>query len=162
MEKISGNEILKLMTSVLVCLFADFVGSYFTSPALSTWYASLEKPAFNPPDYLFFPVWTTLFILMGISLFLVWRKGLENKLVRSAVTIFAIQLGLNIMWLALFFGLRSPIAGLIEILILWAAILLTIKKFREISKAAALLLVPYILWVSFAAVLNFFLWRLNP
>jgi benzodiazapine receptor len=157
--KVSG--IIKLITSITICLAAGVLGSVFTTPAIPTWYATLIKPSFAPPNWAFFPVWTTLFILMGISLFLIWQKGLENGPVKIALYIFGVQLILNVLWSAAFFGLRSPLAGLIEICILWIFILFTILVFMKVSRTAALLLIPYILWVSFAAVINFFIWRLN-
>ena len=155
--KVSG--IIKLIISITFCLAAGVLGSVFTTPAIPTWYATLIKPSFAPPNWVFFPVWTTLFIMMGISLFLVWQK--EDLKVKNALYIFGIQLILNVLWSAAFFGLRSPLAGLIEICILWILILLTIMKFMKISRTAGLLLIPYIFWVSFAAVINFFIWRLN-
>ncbi|KCZ71937.1 tryptophan-rich sensory protein [Candidatus Methanoperedens nitroreducens] len=161
MESSKVTEVTRLVVSVTICLFAGLIGSVFTAPSIPAWYTTLEKPPFTPPDWLFAPVWTALFVLMGISAFLVWRKGLNNKQVKNALGIFAIQLVLNVLWSAMFFGLRSPLAGLIGISVLWIAILATILKFSKISKVAGLLLVPYILWVSFAAVLNFFIWRLN-
>ena len=158
-NKVSGST--KLITSIAICLFAGVLGSVFTTPAIPTWYATLIKPSFAPPNWLFAPVWTTLFIMMVISLFLVWQKGMEDLNVKNALYIFGVQLILNALWSAIFFGLRSPIAGLIEICILWILILLTIMKFMKISRTAGLLLIPYILWVSFAAIINFFIWRLN-
>jgi len=152
---------IKLMISIAICLLAGVLGSVFTTPAIPTWYATLIKPSFAPPNWLFFPVWTALFIMMGISLFLVWQKGLENVQIKIAISIFGVQLILNVIWSAAFFGLRSPLAGLIEICILWIFIVVTILKFMKISKTAGLLLIPYIFWVSFAAVINFFIWRLN-
>ena len=149
------------MISVLVCQTAGAVGSLFTSPSIPTWYASLQKPNFNPPNGVFAPVWTILFLLMGISLYLIWSKGLRDKKVKTAVIIFAIQLILNMLWSFLFFGLQSPLYAFIEIIILWLAILLTITSFYKISKIAGYLLLPYILWVSFAAVLNFSILVLN-
>jgi benzodiazapine receptor len=161
MEKKTRNGIFQLVISLIVCQFAGFIGSVFTMPAIPTWYVSLNKPPFTPPNWLFSPVWIFLFVLMGISAFLVWSKGFGDKRVRIALSIFAVQLILNILWSAVFFGFRSPLAGLIEIAILWIAIWLTILNFFKVSKTAGLLLMPYILWVSFAAVLNFFIWRLN-
>lgn len=158
-SKVSG--IIKLITSITICLAAGVLGSVFTTPAIPTWYATLIKPSFAPPNWVFFPVWTTLFIMMGISLFLVWQKGMEDMKVKNALYIFGVQLILNVLWSAAFFGLRSPLAGLIEICILLILILLTIMKFMKISRTAGLLLIPYIFWVSFAAVINFFIWRLN-
>ena len=156
-----GSKILKLVVSILVCQGAGAVGSLFTSPAISGWYATLQKPSFNPPNWVFAPVWTTLFLLMGIALYLVWISGAESKKKRTAILIFAVQLILNIFWSVLFFGLQSPLYAFIEIIILWLAILITIISFYKISKPAAYLLLPYILWVSFAAVLNFSILILN-
>jgi benzodiazapine receptor len=161
MENKTRNGILQLVISLIVCQFAGFIGSVFTTPAIPTWYVTLNKPSFTPPNWLFSPVWIFLFLLMGISAFLVWSKGWGNKQVKIALSIFAVQLILNILWSAVFFGFRSPLAGFIEIVILWMAILLTILNFFKVSKTAGLLLLPYILWVSFAAVLNFFIWRLS-
>lgn len=161
MEKIKLTEVTELAVSIIICLFAGFIGSIFTAPSIPTWYTSLKKPFFTPPDWLFAPVWTALFVLMGISLFLVWRRGVKDHRVKPALAVFAVQLILNILWSVLFFGLRSPLAGLIDISILWIAILVTILSFMKISKTAGLLLIPYILWVSLAAALNFSIWRLN-
>ncbi|CAG0957263.1 Tryptophan-rich protein TspO [Methanosarcinales archaeon] len=155
------HESVKLIVSITICLFAGFLGSFFTIPAIPTWYATLTKPSFAPPNWLFFPVWTTLFVMMGISLYLVWRRGLEGQQVKNALVIFAVQLILNVLWSAAFFGLRSPLSGLIEISILWISIAFTIMIFMKISRTAGLLLIPYIIWVSFAAILNFMIWRLN-
>ena len=154
-------EPVKLIVSITICLFAGFLGSFFTIPAIPTWYDTLTKPTFAPPDWLFFPVWTTLFVMMGISLYLVWRRGLEDQQVKNALFIFVIQLILNVLWSAAFFGLQSPLSGLMEISILWISIAYTIMIFMKISRIAGLLLIPYIIWVSFAAILNFFIWRLN-
>ncbi|SNQ60274.1 TspO/MBR family protein [Candidatus Methanoperedens nitratireducens] len=162
MKQSKINNILKLVISVIVCLFAGFIGSVFTFPSIPTWYAALTKPLFNPPYWIFAPVWTILFILMGISLYLVWNKGLQDKKVKISLFIFGVQLVLNVLWSFLFFGLHSPFYAFLEIIILWAAIVLTIVNFFKISRTAGLLLLPYILWVSFAAILNFSIWRLNP
>jgi len=162
MKKIGAIEILKLVVSVLICQFAGFIGSVATAPSIPTWYATLNKPFFTPPNWLFAPVWVTLYTLMGISAFLVWRKGLSDQHVRTGLIIFAVQLILNVLWSAVFFGLRSILAGLIVIAILWIAILLTILNFYKTSKTAGLLLIPYILWVSIAASLNFSVLLLNP
>jgi tryptophan-rich sensory protein len=155
------KNIFKLIISIIVCQLAGFIGSLFTTPNINTWYATLTKPSFNPPNWVFSPVWTTLFLLMGISLYLIWKQGFEKKNVKNAILIFGIQLILNILWSILFFGLQNPLLAFIEIIILWLAILFTILVFYRIKKSAAYLLIPYILWVSFAAILNFFLWRLN-
>lgn len=145
---------IRLVASLLICQAAGGIGALFTTPAISTWYSTLKKPPFQPPNWLFGPAWTVLFILMGIALFLVWNKGLPFSQVRMAVVMFAVQLGLNILWSVLFFGAKAPLAGLIEIAVLWVAILLTIVYFFAVSRTAGWLLVPYILWVSFATVLN--------
>jgi tryptophan-rich sensory protein len=155
------SDLLRLAVSIAICQLAGFVGSVFTRISVGTWYAALKKPSFTPPNWVFSPVWITLFVLMGIAAFLVWNKGLSDQKVRIALSIFSVQLILNVLWSAMFFGLRSPLAGLIEIAVLWIAILLTILYFFRVSNTAGMLLIPYILWVSFAAVLNFSIWRLN-
>jgi len=162
MKKIGAIEILKLVVSVLICQFAGFIGSFFTTPSIPTWYATLNKPFFTPPSWLFAPVWITLYTLMGISAFLVWRKGVSDQHVRTALITFAVQLILNVLWSAVFFGLRSLFGGLIVIAILWVAIFLNILNFHKISTTAGVLLIPYILWVSIAATLNFSVLILNP
>ena len=161
MDKFRATEVFKLTVSILVCQLAGFIGSFFTRPSIPAWYAMLKKPPFSPPNWLFAPVWISLYVMMGVSLFLVWREGLHDRKVRAALGIFGVQLVLNTVWPMVFFGLRSPLVGLIEISVLWIAILLTILYFFRISRTAGFLLIPYILWVSFAAVLNFFIWTLN-
>lgn len=154
-------DVTKLILSIIVCQLAGFIGSIFTRASVSTWYVTLNKPSFTPPSWVFGPAWITLYVLMGISAFLVWSKGFNNREIKVALIFFGIQLILNAFWSAAFFGLRSPFAGLVVIVILWLAILLTILRFLNVSTAAGLLLLPYILWVSFAAVLNFSLFLLN-
>ena len=154
--------ILKLMASILLCQIVGFIGSLATNPAIRTWYETLKKPAFSPPNWIFGPVWITLYTLMGISLFIIWQQGLKGRGVKPALFFFSLQLLLNALWSWAFFGLRSPLIGLLDIVLLWVAILLTIRSFYMVSKAAGLLLLPYMLWVSFAAILNFSLWILNP
>ena len=151
----------KLLASVLVCQFAGILGSVFTLSSIDNWYSLLEKPIFNPPSWVFFPVWTLLYTLMGISLYIVWEKGVHDREVKIGLIFFGMQLILNTLWSFLFFGLRSPYYGLVEIVFLWLAIILTIVQFNKVSKMASLLLVPYILWVSFAALLNYYLWSMN-
>ena len=161
MQNMNIRNILRLVLSIVACLAAGAIGSIFTRSAISTWYATLEKPPFTPPNWLFAPVWTLLYILMGIAAFLVWRKGLENRGVRIALIVFLIQLVLNALWSVVFFGLESPLYGLIVISVLWIAILVTIIKFFRISRVASVLMWPYLLWVTFAAVLNSSIWLLN-
>jgi tryptophan-rich sensory protein len=147
--------------SIAVCELAGVVGSIFTVRKIPTWYAALKKPSFRPPNWLFGPVWTVLYLLMGIAAYLIWQEGSENSAVLNAMVVFGIQLVLNVLWSAVFFGLESPFGGLIVIAALWGAILLTIIRFLPVSVAAGLLLLPYIAWVSFAAVLNVAIYVLN-
>ena len=151
-------DYVKLISSVLICQSAGIIGSFFTVSSVSTWYVTLHKPFFNPPAWVFGPVWITLYLLMGISLYLIWNSKKKSK---PAMVFFSVQLVLNSLWSILFFGLQNPLFAGIEIIILWIAILLTIVSFYKISRTAAYLLIPYILWVSFAAVLNFSIIYLN-
>ena len=155
------NNTFKLIIAVVVSELAGIIGSVFTTPSIAGWYATLTRPALNPPAWVFGPVWTTLFALMGIAAFLVWKKGLERRDVKIALGIFIGQLVLNTLWSIIFFGLHNPGAAFVEIIFLWLAILATIIAFAKISKLATWLLIPYILWVSFAAYLNFMIWMLN-
>jgi len=156
------RDVLKLIVSLVACQCAGLVGSIFTTPAIPTWYAALEKPPFTPPNWLFAPAWFTLYLLMGIAAFVIWRRGLSQKGVKSALAIFLVQLVLNALWSVVFFGLKSPLAGVIAIVVLWVAVLFVILKFFKLSTPAGVLLLPYILWVTFAAVLNISIWILNP
>lgn len=150
----------KLLISLSVPLVAGFLGSVFTMPAVKSWYVTLNKPSWNPPAWIFGPVWTTLFILMGVAFYLVWSKK-PSRVVSEAKKIFIAQLLFNILWSIIFFGLGNFWLAFGEILVLWVFILLTIIKFRKVDKAAGALLVPYILWVTFAAYLNFTIAGLN-
>jgi len=152
---------LKLVIAIFVSELAGVIGAIFTAPAIPTWYAALNKPGFTPPSAVFAPVWTLLFLLIGIAAYLVWNEGFGKREVRIALGIFLLQLGLNVFWTYLFFGLQNPLAGFAEIIFLWLAILATIIAFSRVSTLAALLLVPYILWVSLAATLNYFIVALN-
>lgn len=154
------GDIAKLLLAVFICQMAGVIGSFFTAASVSTWYADLAKPEFNPPGWLFGPVWLTLYTLMGISLYLVWKRK-EKQDVTPALLIFFAQLVLNAIWSIIFFGLQSPFYAFIIIVFLWVLIAGSIYFFYRISKTAAYLLIPYILWVSFAAVLNYFIWMLN-
>ena len=162
MEGRKLRDVLKLVISIVACQCAGVIGSIFTTTAIPTWYAALQKPPFTPPNWLFAPAWITLYLLMGIAAFLIWRKGLEQKEVKLALVIFLVQLVLNALWSVVFFGLESPLYGMVVILVLWVVILLTILRFFRLSTTAGALLLPYILWVSFAAVLNVSIWVLNP
>lgn len=144
----------QLALAIIGCELVGIVSTPFTISAIPTWYRTLNKPFFSPPNWIFGPVWTTLYLLMGISAFLIWQKGLKKKKVKEAITYFGIQLFLNFIWTFLFFGLRNPLLGLIDIVVLWIFIVLTIVKFYKLSRPAAYMLIPYLLWVSFATILN--------
>ncbi|MEO0073495.1 MAG: TspO/MBR family protein [candidate division WOR-3 bacterium] len=154
--------VIRLLVSLVAAFGAAVVGSAFTNPAIPVWYQTLKKPAFAPPNWLFGPAWTLLYILMALASWLVWQKGLATPQVGTALIVYLVQLVLNALWSVLFFGLRSPLAGLIEILLLWSTILVTTVLFFRISRAAGALLLPYLGWVSFATLLNAAILRLNP
>lgn len=156
-----SKDIIKLVVAIAIAELAGIVGSIFTTSSIPTWYVTLAKPELAPPNWIFAPVWTTLFVLMGIAAFLVWRRGLGRRDVKIALGIFLGQLVLNTLWSIIFFWLHSPGGAFIEIIFLWFAILATIIVFARISKPAAWLLIPYILWVSFAGYLNYAIWILN-
>ena len=156
-----GKDMAVLAGFILLCLAAGAIGSIFTFQSIPTWYAGLNKPDFSPPNWVFGPVWTTLYIMMGIAAYLVYGQGMKKKEAGFALTLFGVQLVLNTLWSILFFGLQNPLYGLVCIIALWLSIAATIWKFYGISKNAGLLLVPYILWVSFASVLNLSIWMLN-
>jgi tryptophan-rich sensory protein len=153
------RKVSKFLISLALPFLAAAIGSIFTASSVGNWYQTLQKPFLNPPDWIFGPVWTLLFFLMGCSLYLVWQSDREGK--KKAYLIFGIQLVLNILWSVLFFGLQSPSIAFAEIIILWVFIIWNIAVFRKFSSAAAWFLVPYLLWVSFAAYLNFSIFRLN-
>lgn len=156
------NKYIKLLFAIALCQLAGILGSFATVPAISGWYATIVRPEFSPPNFVFAPVWITLYTLMGIALFFVWQKLGKFDLSSRAVQFFSVQLALNTTWSFLFFGLRSPMLAFIEIIFLWIFIVLSIIEFYKIDKRAAYLLIPYILWVSFAGFLNFSIWMLNP
>ena len=155
------NKFLRYFLSIGVCFLAGGIGTLFTASAIPTWYTFLNKPGFSPPNWLFGPAWTILYTLMGISLAIVWQKGLKTKKVRDALYLFGIQLGLNALWSPVFFGAKNLFLALIIIILMWIYILKTILAFRKINKTAGYLLYPYIAWVSFASILNFSVWLLN-
>lgn len=161
MEKLRSDDIVKLALSVIICMIPAFIGAMINARAISTWYAFTNKPSFSPPDWVFGPVWTALYILMAIALFLIWRLGRDFPGVKAALWAFAVQLLLNGLWTPVFFGLRSPLGGLVVIGLLWVSILITIIKFFPLSRTAGMLLIPYLTWVSFAAVLNAEFYILN-
>lgn len=154
-------KVLKILGFIFVCELVGILGSFFTITSIATWYTTLNKPFFNPPNYLFGPVWTILYALMGYSVFLVWEKGLKKKGVKEALKLFVIQLFLNGIWTPIFFGVKELSSALLVIIVMWIFILKTILKFYHINKMASYLLVPYLIWVSFATLLNFSIWYLN-
>ena len=161
MENFNLREVPRLIASILIVFFSGAMGSLATFPEITTWYAALAKPAWTPPNEWFGPIWTTLYILIGIALFLVWRQGWDRRDVRFAIGIFAVQLVLNILWSLVFFGLHSILGGFIIIFLLWIAILANMVAFYVLSKPAGLLFVPYIIWVSIASYLNYSVMLLN-
>ncbi len=155
------KEIISLIVAIITCEAAGIVGSIFTASKIPTWYKGLMKPALNPPSWVFGPVWTTLYLLMGIALYIIWKKGLNTEGVKFALTIFAVQLILNALWSIVFFNMENLGLALINIVLMWLSILWTIVLFYRLSPTAGLLLIPYILWVSFASYLNYAIWTLN-
>ncbi len=145
---------------ILLCLAAGWIGSIFTGSSVDTWYQTLQKPPWNPPEWVFGPVWTVLYVLMGIAAWLVWREyGFTGAPV--AMGLFLTQLALNILWSGIFFGLREPGWAAVEILFLWAAVLGTMVLFGRLNRAAGWLFAPYLAWVTYATTINFAVWWLN-
>ena len=161
MAKIGRSDVGKLVASIVACEGAGLIGSIFTTPAISTWYVALEKPSFTPPNWVFAPVWASLYALMGVAVFLVWRQGLGQPGVKSAFTLFWVQLVINLMWSVVFFGWHSILGGAVIIISLWVLVLITMIKFFRLSKVAGGLLVPYLAWLSIASALNVWVLILN-
>lgn len=155
------QKIIKIVLIVLVCVSVGYLSGTVTRESITTWYPTLVKPVFNPPNWIFAPVWTLLYIMMGIAAGLVWTSDSEIKTVKKALGFFATQLGLNALWSYLFFGLHNPLLALIEIVLLWLLIFETFNQFKKIDKLAGFLLIPYLAWVSFATILNASIWWLN-
>lgn len=147
--------------SVVICLVIGYLSSIVTQSSVNDWYTTLNKPSFNPPNWLFAPVWTVLYILMGISAGWVWAKGFHHKWVKTGLYHFGFQLLLNALWSIVFFGLKNPFVALLVIIALVIMLILTIKWFKVVSKFAAVLLIPYLAWVCFATLLNYNIWVLN-
>lgn len=183
-NNMNSNKVFKLVASIIICELAGIIGSFFTMSQITNWYVGLNKPSFNPPNWIFGPVWTTLFVLMGISLYLVWSKNwrVKNEIISlrgkrpnalslkfytgewqkaNIILIFATQLVLNILWPLIFFGLHAVSIAFVEIIILWFSIIFTMVNFYRVSRASAGLLLPYFLWVSFASFLNFLILLIN-
>ena len=153
------NNTLKLIISIILPQLIGGVGALVTISSVGSWYQTIDKPFFTPPSWVFGPAWTTLYLLMGIALFLIWKSDHPSK--KTALWVFWIQLVLNGIWSPAFFGLESPILGLVVIVPLWILIVVCIKVFFPIHKTASYLMVPYLLWVSFATALNAGIWYLN-
>lgn len=151
------RKLLRLVFFIALSLTVGIIGSIYTADSISSWYAYLNKPSFSPPNFVFGPVWTTLYTLMGISAYMVWTKSKnkkESKNVKTALNIFYVQLFFNFIWSFLFFGLQNPLLALVDIILLWALVLTMIMRFYGINKYAGLLQIPYLLWISFATILN--------
>ena len=156
------NKITRILTVVVTCLVIGYFSGMVTRSAITTWYPTLIKPSFNPPNWIFAPVWSMLYIMMGVAAGLVWNRiDFEKETVKKALTFFAIQLALNALWSYLFFGLKNPMLAGIEVILLWLMIFETYSKFVKINKIAGYLFIPYLLWISFASVLNISIWWLN-
>lgn len=152
------NQWLVLAGFILVCLVTGGLGGWATAQSVTDWYPTLVKPSWNPPNWIFGPVWTALYLMMAVAAWLVWRS---DGNIRGAMILFFSQLALNFAWSFLFFGARSPWLGLMDIAMLWLALVITVIAFFQKSAAAGLLMLPYLVWVSFAAILNLAIWRLN-
>ncbi len=155
------QKILKIVLVVVLCVTVGYLSGLVTRESILTWYVTLNKPSFNPPNWVFAPVWTLLYIIMGVAAGMIWTSNSEEQTTKKALGFFAIQLGLNALWSCLFFGLHNPLLALIEIILLWLMILETYNLFKKINKTAGILLLPYLAWVSFATILNASIWWLN-
>lgn len=156
------NKVVKIAIALFICLMVGYSASVVTRPSVETWYPTIIKPSFNPPNWIFMPVWTTLYIFMAVAAGLVWDKIKEqNEEVKKALGFFLVQLTLNAIWSYIFFGLKNPMLALIEIALLWLMIYETYLKFSKINKTAGYLLIPYMAWVAFAGILNASIWWLN-
>ncbi|MGL6298065.1 MAG: TspO/MBR family protein [Methanobacteriaceae archaeon] len=161
MESFKKEDIYKIVISLVIVFVVGMIGSFATASQIPTWYAALAKPAWTPAGWVFPIVWTSLYILMSMALFLVWRNGIKNKEVKTAMALFGVQLALNAIWSIVFFGLHSITGGLGTIILLWIFILINIVTFYKISKWAGVLLIPYTVWVTIATYLNYSVYLLN-
>ena len=154
-------KFVQLILSILLCNGMGLIGAYFTTPKIDTWYNTLNMPFFQPPSWIFAPVWTVLYFLMGIFMSIIWQNIKNNKIAKTILQIFLVHLVLNTLWSVFFFGLENPVLGLIDILVLWTLIVILMKLSPRISKRAYWLLIPYLAWVSFATILNLSIIWLN-
>ncbi len=155
------KKLLRIGITVLICLLVGFLSSIATQTSIDTWYTSLNKPFFTPPNWIFAPVWIIIYLMMGIAAGIVWSRGLYHKWVKTALYHFGFQLLLNAAWSIFFFGLQNPFIALLDIIALLILLLFTFKRFKVVNTTAAYLLIPYIAWVAFATALNFGIWQLN-
>ncbi len=155
------KKLFRISIAVLLCLLIGFLSSIATKASINTWYVTLNKPSFTPPNWVFAPVWTIMYIMMGIAAGIVWSKGFYHKWVKTALYHFGFQLLLNAAWSIFFFGLQNPLIALLDIIALFILLLFTIRWFRVVNTTASYLLIPYTLWVAFATALNFGIWQLN-
>jgi translocator protein len=155
------SNIVKLIIALIIPLAVGGISGFFTASSVDNWYQTVNKPSWNPPNWVFGPVWITLYVLMGIALYLVWKSGADESVKKTAIILFAVQLGLNFFWSFIFFNQHQIGWALAEIIAMWIMILLTIFAFARANNTAAWLLVPYISWVSFATILNYTIWKLN-
>ncbi|MFP4498485.1 MAG: TspO/MBR family protein [Vulcanimicrobiota bacterium] len=160
-KKLQQNKIFRFIVSIIVCQLAGILGSIATIPNVKSWYQFLQKPGLTPPNEIFGPVWTTLYFLMGISLYLVWQSPVSKDKKKIPLVIFFVQLVMNTIWSFLFFGMHELFFSFVWIILLWLVIVINIIYFWKVSRIAGGLLIPYILWVSFASYLNFSIWQLN-
>lgn len=158
------NRPTKLIIALALPIAAGLIGSLFTTSAIPTWYATLTKPSFSPPNWIFAPVWTSLYLLMGIAFYRIWSGQIlprDKRMQQQSLLLFTIHLVFNALWSILFFGLHNPLLGLFDILILLGLIVIMMIKFYRLDRVAAYLLLPYLAWVTFATLLNFSIWQLN-
>lgn len=155
------NDIVKLIVSIVASFAAAGIGSLFTFRAIPSWYAKLRKPSYTPPNWAFGPIWTALYVMMAISIFLIWQKGLSADGVLVAFTLFWVQLAFNAFWSIIFFGMKSKGGGVVTIILLWFLILSTIIAAFRVSAWAGTILIPYGLWVTIASYLNIGIWVMN-
>jgi translocator protein len=158
----TGKKIIYFVIAVGICLLAGYIGSYYTTPEIPTWYTSLQKPDLSPQSWVFGPVWTVLYILMGLSLYLIIRSGLKNPEVKVGLVLFIFQLVVSVGWSFFFFGLHSTFYGFLAIVLFWTMLLCTIIQVFRVSFGAALLLLPVLVWITFVAYLNYAIMMLNP
>lgn len=161
LQKVIMEKFIKIALVVLVCVSLGYFSGMVTRESVTTWYPTLVKPFFNPPNWIFAPVWGLLYIMMGVAAGLVWSGDSDEKAIKKALGFFAVQFVLNMLWSYLFFGLHNPLLALVEIVLLWLMIWETFNMFKMINKTAGYLLIPYLAWVSFATILNASIWWLN-